>query len=483
LHAETPRGCGAAAHPADNEQEDAMPQPSFKDALTLCKSIMRNGCDAHVVNAPLQHELMEKLDFCVVDIATDAPVEELKKIFPGFRVETENRPAALLGLLEENGCLYRFYLMNIAEATRPENSLTKLTPTILGSMQRVGRLPAGLVGGMSTLSPADKNDDGFEDFSCGQVRLRGLPDVTLSTNYLLAVRAFRHAAGMNLPIDPNTWMSIVRSSQRILDYVPSRSIMEEWRKIEAQDMWKFVRMLFDSQILHGLLPELASLYRVRQTRNDGGTEENVLDHSIECVRRYPEGDFHYDWYGTFAMLMHDVGKLYTAEFYQGRWTFYEHHRIGAEVTRKILRRLHMLPEDIELICHLVRHHMRFKFMMTDKGIRRFRALEEYQRLIAMSRADIKARDDNYTAFNHNNKYLERAELPEQMLEPLLNGNEIMMFTDLKPGPMVGHIRNSLLTAQIAGEVTNREEAAAFVRAMAETGDQHPGGTHAFRGYA
>ncbi|MDR2123446.1 MAG: HD domain-containing protein [Desulfovibrio sp.] len=447
-----------------------MPQPSFKDALTLCKSVMRNGWDAHVVNTPLQHELMEKLNYSAVDVATDAPVEELKKIFPGFRVEGEGQPAALLGLLDENGCLYRFYLMNIAEATRPEKSMTRLTPTMLGNMRRLGSLPTSLVSGMSTLSPVDRGDTGFADFSCGQVRLIGLPDETLNTNYLLAFRAFRHAASTNLPIDPNTWISIVRSAQRILDYVPSRSIMEEWRKVEAPDMWKFARMLFDSQLLHGLLPELAALFRVRQTRNDTGIEENVLDHSIECVRRYPEGKFHYDWYGTFAMLMHDVGKLYTAEFYQGHWTFYEHHRIGAEVTRKILRRLHMLPEDIELICHLVRHHMRFKFMMTDKGIRRFRALEEYPRLIEMSRADIKARDDNYTAFNHNNKYLERAELPEQMLEPLLNGNEIMEFTGLKPGPTVGHLRSSLLTAQIAGEVTSREEAVAHVRAMAQAGD-------------
>jgi poly(A) polymerase len=447
-----------------------MPQPSFKDAVALCKSVMRNGYDAHVVNTPLQHELMEKLKYSATDIASDAPVEELMKIFPRFRMPPEGSPAALLGLLEENGCLYRFYLMNIAEATRPESSLTRLTPTILESMRQVGCLPAGLVSGMSTLSPANRSDNGFEDFADGQVRLKGLPDETLNTNYLLAFRVFRHAAGLNLPIEPNTWMSIVRSSQRILDYVPIRSIMEEWRKVEAPNMWKFVRMLFDSQIMNGLLPEIAALSRVRQTRNDGGAEENVLEHSIECVRRYPEDRFHYDWYGAFAMLMHDVGKLYTAEFYQGRWIFYEHHRIGAEVTRKILRRLHMLPEDIELICHLVRHHMRFKFMMTDKGIRRFRALDEYQRLIEMCRADIKARDDNYTAFNHNNKYLERAELPERMLEPLLNGNEIMVFTGLKPGPMVGHIRQSLLTAQVAGEVTNREDAAVFVRGMAETED-------------
>ncbi|MDR1490187.1 MAG: HD domain-containing protein [Desulfovibrio sp.] len=446
-----------------------MPQPSFKEAVTICKSVMRNGFDAHIVNTPLQHNLIEKLGERAVDIATDAPAEELKKIFPNFNRESASPPDALLGLLEENDYTYRFYLMNIAEATRPESSLTRLTPTLIEGMRKLGPVPRCLISGMSTLS-ADESENAFEDFSGGRIRLKGLPDQTLNTDYLLGIRAFRYAANHDLPIDPNTWMSIVRSAQRILNYVPARSIMEEWRKVEAPNMWKFLRMLFDSQIMNGLLPEISALSHVRQTRNDSGAEENVLDHSIECVRRYPEGEFHYDWYGTFAMLFHDVGKLYTAEFYNGRWNFYEHHRVGAEVARKLLRRLNVLPEDIDLICHLVRNHMRFKFMLTDKGIRRFKAQGETQRLIAMSRADIRAREDNYTAFNHNNKYLERAETPEQMLEPLLNGNEIMEYIGLKPGPEVGHIRNALLTAQVAGEVTGREEAVAFVRAMAKNGD-------------
>jgi len=446
-----------------------MSQPSFKDAITIAKTIMRNGFDAHVVNTPLQHELIEVLDAYEIDIATDAHIEELTKLFPAIVRVQDNRYPALMGTMEEHGYLYRFYLMNMSEDSLPEDCQTRLTPTILQRMAQSGKLPSALANGMTSLSPQQVDGThGFDDFAKGSIRLEGLPAKTLRRNHLLGIRAFRFAANYDLPIDPNTWISIVRSNSCILDYVPISHIMDEWRKVEAENMWKFVRMLFDSQILHGFLPEIAALSRVRQTRNDSGAEENVLDHTIESMRYYPEGEFHYDWYGTFAMLFHDVGKLFTAEFHQGRWTFYEHHRVGAKIARKILRRLHMLPEDVEQICHLVHNHMRFSFMMTDRGIRRFKALDEYSRLIEMSRANIKAREDNYTAFNHNNKYLERAELPEQMLEPMLNGNEIMQFTGLKPGPSVGHIRNALLTAQIAGEVNTRDEAIAFARTMAET---------------
>lgn len=446
-----------------------MPQPSFKDAITICKSIMRNGYDAHVVNTSLQHELISRLDDTEIDIATDAPEEELSRMFAALVVEDFEAPVpGLLATMQEGDYLYRFYSMNLATAAQPEQSLTRLTPTLVRRMAKLGPLPHSLVSGMTSLGAHEQDAKaGFDSFSRGEIKLEGLPEETLRTNYLLAIRAFRFAANYELPIEPNTWISIVRSAQSVLDYVPIQDIMDEWRKVEAENMWKFVRMLFDSQIMHGILPEIAALSRVRQTRNDSGAEEDVLTHTIDTVRCYPEGEFHYDWYGTFAMLFHDVGKLYTAEYYDGRWTFYQHHRIGAKVTRKILRRLHMLPEDIELVCHLVRNHMRFQFMMTDRGIRRFKAQDEYPRLIEMSRANIKAREDNYTAFNHNNKYLERAETPEQMLEPLLNGNEIMEFTGLKPGPSVGHIRNTLLTAQIAGEVTTRDEAVAFARGMAD----------------
>ena len=61
------------------------------------------------------------------------------------------------------------------------------------------------------------------------------------------------------------------------------------------------------------------------------------------------------------------------------------------------------------------------------------------------------------------KWLERADKPEAMVEPFLNGNEIMEATQLKPGPHVGILRDELLKAQIEGKVKTVEDAIAFVR--------------------
>jgi poly(A) polymerase len=436
---------------------------AIKDAVGFCKILLRNGYDAHVVNARLQAALMRESGDKSVDIACEADFPHLAKLIPNVEEYAEYGASAVL---RENGVTYRFYSMNLEDAAHPELALLRITPRMIDAMPLKERLKLGLMG--YGISPQDEigHLEDFEDLSCGEVRLAGLPDETLRRNYLLAVRALRLAANHNLDLCPNTWQAVVRAASRVLDYVPAGDIMDEWRKVHAPVMWRFVRLLYDVHILHGLIPEVAALSCIRQEKNDSGESESVFEHTIECVRRYPEEEFKHDWLGTLAVLFHDVGKLYTGEFVMNHRVFYQHHRVGAKVTSKILRRLHFLPADIDLVCHLVRYHMRFQFMLTDRGIRRFRALDEYPRLMEMTRANIKARGSETTAYNHNCKYLDRAETDALFLEPLLNGKQIMEHTKLLPGPVIGILRDSLLKAQIAGEVLDEEGAIAFVEAQA-----------------
>ncbi|GHU91517.1 HD family phosphohydrolase [Deltaproteobacteria bacterium] len=446
-------------------------QNAIRKAIAICKILLRNGYDAYVINAPLQEQLLKKTRQSSVDIAIacEPDADMLAKLFPRIRREAEKRA---LAEMEENGLTFRFYPLEIADVAHPELSILRITPCMTSLMDPKTRLQLRLTG-FGSPPPSGDAYDGFKNFGEGAVQLTGLPDETLRHNYLLAIRALRFAANFDIPIEPNTWLAIVRAATRVLDYVALTDIMNEWRKVAAESLYRFVRLLHDAHILQGLIPEVAALSCIRQQRNDDGEVESVFDHTLNCVRLYPEENFHYDWLGAMAMLFHDVGKLYTGEFFDGQWTFYQHHRVGAKVTRKILRRLHFNAEDIDLLCHLVNNHMRFHFMLTDRGIRRFKSLDEYPRLIAMTRADMCARDGGCTSFNHNMKYLDRAETPEQMLEPLLNGNEIMDATNLAPGPQVGIIREALLQAQIAGDVTDRESALRFVRSHARRSAKQP----------
>ncbi|MFW6142619.1 MAG: HD domain-containing protein [Desulfovermiculus sp.] len=437
-----------------------MPQP-LRDAVAMCKTINRNGFDAYVINAGLQKSVLENDQEQEVELATDIPFPDLQRLFPHA---VPGRQEGQVGEIHEGGALFRFYAADVETASHIDVAMVKLTPRLRNKLQERGELPANLA--CPLFYGTVESDEGFAGWDGGEIRLRGLPDETLRSNFLLAIRALRFAVNFNLPIEANTWMAIVRHARDVVDYVPVYDIMDEWRKVEAENMWHFVQLLCDSQILHGLIPEVSALSRVRQIKNDSGQEETVFDHTIQVMRYYTE-QLPYDWFGTMACLLHDVGKLHTVEYANDRWLFHQHPHVGAKLARLVLRRLELCPEDIDLIVHLVRHHKRFDPMLTERGIRRFKALDEYPRIMEMARANIKARDGSTKAFNHNIKYLERADIPEEMTEPLLNGNEIMDFTGLQPGPVVGVIREALLKAQIEGRVNSIPEAVDFVLSYQE----------------
>ena len=331
-----------------------MTQP-FKDAVSICKTVMRNGFDAYVISARLQDLALGDGPETELDIATEADFEALVRLFPTLHF---SKDTTIIGVLREGGTTYRFYSTDMEDGAHAEECVAHVTPRLLKRLEDMGEVPPGLA--CPYVPKAKDRYEGFADFAGGQIRLTGLPDETLRRDYLKAIRAMRYAANYQLPIEANTWMAIVRGAQRILDYVSVTDIMDEWRKVEAENMWEFVRLLFECQILHGLIPEVAALARVRQMKNET-EEETVLAHTLDVMRHYPE-ELPYDWFGALACLFHDVGKLYTAEYFDGKWTFYQHHRVGAKVVRRIMNRLRFEPQETDLVCHLVRQHMRFHFI-------------------------------------------------------------------------------------------------------------------------
>ncbi len=429
---------------------------ALKDATTVCNTINRSGFDAYIINIMLHERVLQDGSEQEVDVAADLDFDELYKIF-GKVISLKEE--GVLGAVQEGQTLVRFYSTDSENIGHPDSTVIRLTPRLRLELEKRGEHLENLI--YPSRYQAEDAYDGFADWGEGAIRFQGDPELTLKGNFLLGLRAMRFAANFNISIEPNSWMAIVRNARNILDFMPMQDILDEWQKVVAENSWYFVRLLFDSGILQGLIPEVSSLTSVKQNREDSGQEESVFEHTLETMRYYGE-QLPYDWYGMMACLLHDAGKMQTAQYAQEGCFFAQHHIIGAHLARKILRRLGFIPEDIGLICHLVRNHKRFDFMLNEKGIRRFKGLDEYPRIIEMARANIQAKGGSYKAFNHNIKYLERADVPEEMTEPLLNGNEIMDFTGLQPGPIVGVIRKALLQAQIDGRVSSVPEAIDFI---------------------
>lgn len=432
-------------------------------AQSICKTIMRNGYDAYVISAALQKELRDLTQKNEIAIACEPDFDTLSKLLPNLEESPHPDVLAIL-TSEETGVVYRFYSTNAHTCSDPEVCVMRLTDDILQQFKEVNEKQYTALRNASSFVNSDKV---FADFGCGCIRLAGLPQMTLRRNYALAIRAIRYAANYELPIDNNTWVSIVQHAHHVANYVSAEIFMEEWRQVSAEAMWRFIELLQESRILGGLIPEIAALSAIKQNKSKNILEEEtVFDFTINCMKRYPEDNLHHDWIGVVAVLFHQVGKIYAAEHYEGKWCFFQHHRIGAKIARKRLRHLNFTMEDVETVYNIVDNQVRFQSMMTDRGIHYFLQIPDTTRLIELSRAQIKATPDgNYTNFNHNLKFMKRGNKPLSMLEPLLNGNEIMECTGILPGPNVGLLREALLNAQILGEVQNPEQAVAFVKSL------------------
>ena len=81
-------------------------EKALKDAITICKTLLRNGYDAHVINAPVQERLLKHSKTLAVDIACEPDLETLLKLFPEARVEADQRAIAQM---EKDGVTFRFY--------------------------------------------------------------------------------------------------------------------------------------------------------------------------------------------------------------------------------------------------------------------------------------------------------------------------------------------------------------------------------------
>ena len=104
---------------------------ALKEAITICKTLLRNGYDAHVINAPLQEQLLRSARQPAVDIACEPDMDTLVKLFPKARMESEKRAMAEM---EENGILFRFYPLEVEDAGHPELSLLRITPSMAAMM-------------------------------------------------------------------------------------------------------------------------------------------------------------------------------------------------------------------------------------------------------------------------------------------------------------------------------------------------------------
>lgn len=310
--------------------------------------------------------------------------------------------------------------------------------------------------------------DGVYDMEDGIIRTPLDPDITFSDDPLRMLRCIRFATQLNFYIEDETFDALSRNAERI-KIISGERVMEELNKIMATPTpSKGFVDLHRCGLLQILMPELTNLDIV-ETRN-GKKHKNNFYHTLEVLDNVAR---HSDniWL-RWAALLHDIGKTKSKRWdpLQG-WTFHNHNFIGAKMVPPLFRRL-KLPMDAKMkyVQKMVDLHMRPIVIadeeVTDSAVRRLinDAGDDIDDLMILCEADITSKNherkqrflDNFAAVR-----VKLADLKERdykrLLQPVIDGNEIMEMFHLQPSREVGTLKQTLKDAVLDNRVPNERE--------------------------
>ena len=318
--------------------------------------------------------------------------------------------------------------------------------------------------------------NGLADLEDGIIATPLEPDITFSDDPLRMMRCIRFATQLNFQIEDETWVALERMAERI-KIVSGERIKDELNKIiMAPHPSIGFEYLQRCGLLQIILPELSALDIVDQ--KNGRAHKNNFYHTLEVlenvVRSQESGvctPDHTLWL-RWAALLHDVGKTKSKRWDPAiGWTFHNHNIIGAKMVPQIFRRL-MLPLDMKMkyVQKLVDLHMRpiviADDVVTDSAVRRLLndAGEDIDDLMTLCEADITSKNEGRKKMFLENFRMVREKLADlkekdyvRLLQPVIDGNEIMELFHLKPSREVGILKQYLKDAVLDNRVENERE--------------------------
>ena len=310
--------------------------------------------------------------------------------------------------------------------------------------------------------------DGVYDMEDGIIATPLDPDITFSDDPLRMLRCVRFATQLNFTIEPETYEALGRNAHR-LKIISGERIQEELNKIMlSSHPSKGFYYLRESGLLDLILPELVKLDIVEE--RNGRAHKNTYLHTLEVLENVCK---HSDnlWL-RWAALLHDIGKPRSKRWEPAiGWTFHNHNYLGAKMVPEIFRRL-KLPMDAKMkyVQKMVDLHMRPIVIadeeVTDSAVRRLMndAGDDIDDLMTLCEADITSKNslrkqrflDNFRIVREKLADLKERDY-KRLLQPCIDGNEIMEMFNLKPSKEVGELKKTLKDAVLDNVVENERE--------------------------
>lgn len=431
-----------------------------KKIIEIIEKLQENTFEVYVVGGCVRDLLMDRKpkDW---DITTNAKPEEIMKVFPdsfyenkfftvGVKTDEEKIPvieATTFRIEQKYSDKRHPDKVKFAETLNEDLSRRDFTINALAlEIKNKGFKIIDLFGGKADL----KNKI---------IRAVGNPNERFDEDALRMMRAIRFASELNFKIEKRT-IEDIRNNSKNLQYVAQERIKDELAKIILSDNpSEGIDLLHETGLLNYIIPELGKGYGVKQNRHHIYT---IYKHNLLSLKFCPSKKIEV----RLAALLHDIAKPQTKRGEGPDATFYNHDHVGKKVAEKILKRLRFPNEIIAKVILLIDNHM-FYYNPDEVGessVRRLIkkvGLENINDLIDLRIADRlgsgvpKAKPYKLRHLEYIIEKVSHDAISVKMLK--INGNDLMKFLKIKPGPKIGAILDVLLSEVVEDTKKNTKK--------------------------
>jgi len=308
--------------------------------------------------------------------------------------------------------------------------------------------------------------NGLSDLSERVLRTPIDPDDSFNDDPLRMLRALRFVSTLIVLPSAEVIKSIITIKNR-LEIVSNERIQAELSKLlTGISPSQGINYLVSTGLTDIILPEISELASCVDPEH---RHKDLLEHTMTVLDNVPA-----KLTLRLAALFHDIGKPRTKSMGADGVHFYHHEVVGAEMAKKRLRKLKYPAALINDVVKMIEMHMRFhtyRLGWADSAVRRY--IRDCDPLIAdinkLVRADCTTRnpfqsrkfasllDELYGRIEILEKEEESAKI-----RPPIDGNEVMSYLDLEPGPDVGKIMKALLEARLNEDIMTKEDAFSYI---------------------
>tara|TARA_A100001037_G_scaffold106674_1_gene96965 strand:+ start:33133 stop:34575 length:1443 start_codon:yes stop_codon:yes gene_type:complete len=304
-----------------------------------------------------------------------------------------------------------------------------------------------LLKNLSTGEILDLTGMGKSDIKKGIIRTPLDPDIIFSEDPLRMLRAVRFTMKYNWDL-PWFMIKALKRNASKLKQISVERVQEELNKMLMTDSPdRAIRLLQVVGLSKYVFPELDKLIKLEQNKYH---KEDAMQHTLTVVKGTPK-----NLVTRLMALFHDIGKEATKEVIDNEIHFYNHEKIGAEMTEKILKRLKYPNDIVDAVVKGVANHMKLKhggpdsFGASDKTLRKFKVNmgEHLEDILNLIHADNIAHESGFDMPNQIEairKRLDSLGVPQGKLKLPINGDDIKKKLKLKPGPVIGDLLRIVL---------------------------------------